>query len=185
MKVEGNDIMKFNIHGKRIEITDSIRSYIESKIGKLDKYFEEPDDITATVVVRISGIQQIVEVTIPIHKIVLRGEERDDDLYAAIDRVSDILERQIRKNKTRMQRRVSKNEFLGFDLSFETEADAEEEQTIVKRKEIEMKPMSEEEAILQMNLIGHEFFVFSNVDTGNVDVLYKRKDGNYGIIETK
>lgn len=185
MKVEGNDIMKFNIHGKRIEITDSIRSYIESKIGKLDKYFEEPDDITATVVVRISGIQQIVEVTIPIHKIVLRGEERDEDLYAAIDRVSDILERQIRKNKTRMQRRVSKNEFLGFDLSFETEADGEEEQTIVKRKEIEMKPMSEEEAILQMNLIGHEFFVFSNVDTGNVDVLYKRKDGNYGIIETK
>lgn len=177
--------MKFNIHGKRIEITDSIRSYIESKIGKLDKYFEEPDDITATVVVRISGIQQIVEVTIPIHKIVLRGEERDEDLYAAIDRVSDILERQIRKNKTRMQRRVSKNEFLGFDLSFETEADGEEEQTIVKRKEIEMKPMSEEEAILQMNLIGHEFFVFSNVDTGNVDVLYKRKDGNYGIIETK
>jgi putative sigma-54 modulation protein len=176
--------MKFNIHGKKVEITDSIKSYIEKKISKLDKYLSNPDDITANVVARISGREQIVEVTIPIQKIVLRCEERHEDLYAAIDKVSDKLERQIRKNKTRMQRRVNKNETIGFDLSFES-AKEEDEQTIVKRKEIEMKPMSEEEAILQMNLIGHEFFVFRNVETGNVDILYARKDGNYGIIETK
>ena len=176
--------MKFNIHGKKVEITDSIKSYIEKKISKLDKYLSNPDDITANVVARISGREQIVEVTIPIQKIVLRCEERHEDLYAAIDKVSDKLERQIRKNKTRMQRRVNKNEKIGFDLSFES-AKEEDEQTIVKRKEIEMKPMSEEEAILQMNLIGHEFFVFRNVETGNVDILYARKDGNYGIIETK
>lgn len=176
--------MKFNIHGKKVEVTDSIKKYIEEKIGKLDKYLSNPENITAKVVVRISGREQIVEVTIPIQKIVLRCEERHDDLYAAIDKVSDKLERQIRKNKTRMQRRVSKNETIGFDLSFEGSKD-EEEQIIVKRKEIEMKPMSEEEAILQMNMIGHDFFVFRNVKTGEVDVLYARKDGNYGIIETK
>ena len=140
--------------------------------------------MTAKVVVRISGREQIVEVTIPIQKIVLRCEERHEDLYAAIDKVSDKLERQIRKNKTRMQKRVNKSDIVGFDLSFE-DSKEEDEHTIVKRKEIEMKPMSEEEAILQMNLIGHEFFVFTNVETGNVDILYMRKDGNYGIIETK
>lgn len=177
--------MKFNIHGKKVEVTDSIHSYIESKLGKLDKYLENPEDITATVVIRIVGVQQIVEVTIPIHKVVLRAEDRHEDLYAAIDTVLDKLERQIRKNKTRMQRRVNKNEIIGFDLSFEMPVEEEEEKTIVKRKEIEMKPMSEEEAILQMNLIGHEFFVFRSIETGEVDVLYKRKDGDYGIIETK
>ena len=115
---------------------------------------------------------------------ILRAEESHSDLYAAIDIVSDKIERQIRKNKTRMNKRTSKGEDLGFDLSFD-EMKEDEESNIVKRKEIEMKPMSEEEAILQMNLIGHEFFVFKNVESGEVDVLYKRKDGNYGIIETK
>ena len=125
-----------------------------------------------------------MEVTIPIQKMILRAEESHSDLYAAIDIVSDKIERQIRKNKTRMNKRTSKGEDLGFDLSFD-EMKEDEESNIVKRKEIEMKPMSEEEAILQMNLIGHEFFVFKNVESGEVDVLYKRKDGNYGIIETK
>ena len=176
--------MKFNIHGKKVEVTKSIKEYIESKIGKLDKYFEDPENITANVVIRISGIEQIVEVTIPIQKIVVRGEERHEDLYAAIDLVVEKLERQIIKNKTRMQKRVSKESILGFDLNFES-APEDEEQTIVKRKQIEMKPMSEEEAVLQMELLGHDFYVFRNMDSGEVDVLYKRKDGNYGIIETK
>ncbi len=176
--------MKFNIHGKKVEVTEPIKKYIEQKIGRLDKYFEDPKNITATVVVRIRGIEQIVEVTIPIQKIILRAEESHDDLYAAIDIVSDKLERQIRKNKTRMNKRSSKGENLGFDLSFE-DLKEEKESSIVKRKQIEMKPMSEEEAILQMNLIGHEFFVFKNMETGDVDVLYRRKDGDYGIIETK
>ncbi len=176
--------MRFNIHGKKVEVTDPIRNYIEEKIGRLDKYFENPNAIEATVVIRIRGIEQIVEVTIPIQKIILRAEESHGDLYAAIDIVSDKLERQIRKNKTRMSKRSSRGEDLGFDLSFE-DSKEDEESVIVKRKQIEMKPMSEEEAILQMNLIGHEFFVFKNVESGEVDILYKRKDGNYGIIETK
>ena len=176
--------MKFNIHGKKVEVTKSIKEYIESKIGKLDKYFEDPENITANVVIRINGIEQIVEVTIPIQRIVVRGEERHEDLYAAIDLVVEKLERQIIKNKTRMQKRVSKESIVGFDLNFES-APEDEEQTIVKRKQIEMKPMSEEEAVLQMELLGHDFYVFRNMDSGEVDVLYKRKDGNYGIIETK
>lgn len=176
--------MKFNIHGKKVEVTEPIKKYVEEKIGRLDKYFENANDITATVVVKIRGIDQIVEVTIPIQKMILRAEESHNDLYAAIDIVSDKIERQIRKNKTRMNKRTSKGEDLGFDLSFEGVKE-EEESVIVKRKQIEMKPMSEEEAILQMNLIGHEFFVFKNAETGEIDILYQRKDGNYGIIETK
>lgn len=175
--------MKFIIHGRKVEVTDSIKNYIEEKIGRLDKYFDHPDDVTATVVVKIRGKEQIVEVTIPLKKVLLRGEESHEDLYAAIDIVSDKIERQIRKNKTRMSRRY-KDEVVELNLNFEEEKE-EDTSTIVKRKQIEMKPMSEEEAILQMNLLGHEFFVFKNIESNEVDVLYRRKDGDYGIIETK
>lgn len=175
--------MKFNIRGNKVEITEPIKKYIEEKIGRLDKYFENPDSLTANVLVRIRGIDQIVEVTIPAKKMILRGEERNKDLYAAIDLVSDKIERQIRKNKTRMQKKATKASMIDFNMNFEAE-ESETEETVVKRKKIEMKPMSEEEAILQMNLIGHEFFVFKDADTGDVCILYKRKDGGYGMIET-
>ena len=175
--------MKFNIRGNKVEITEPIRKYVEEKIGRLDKYFENPDSLTANVLVRIRGIDQIVEVTIPAKKMILRGEERNKDLYAAIDLVSDKIERQIRKNKTRMQKKATKSSMIDFNMNFEAEESGPEE-TVVKRKKIEMKPMSEEEAILQMNLIGHEFFVFKDADTGEVCILYKRKDGGYGMIET-
>lgn len=177
--------MKFNIRGNKVEVTDAIKSYIETKIGKLDKYFENPEEVTANVVIRVRGTEQIVEVTIPARKMILRGEENHKDLYAAIDLVTDKLERQIRKNKTRMHHKHNKVNVMDFIVDFEIEKDEEsEEETIVKRKQIEMKPMSEEEAILQMNLLGHEFFIFNEVNTGSTCVLYKRKDGNYGIIET-
>lgn len=173
-------IMRTNIRGNKVEVTEAIKKYIEEKIGKLDKYFEKPEEIEAKIVIKVRGKEQIVEVTIPIKKIIIRCEENHKDLYAAIDIVTDKLERQIRKNKTRMKRRGNVEE-LGMNLSFDEE---EEERVVVKRKEIEMKPMSEEEAILQMNLIGHEFFVFKNTDTDNIDILYRRKDGDYGIIST-
>ena len=175
--------MKFNIRGNKVEITEPIRKYVEEKIGRLDKYFENPGSLTANVLVRIRGIDQIVEVTIKAKKMILRGEERNKDLYAAIDLVSDKIERQIRKNKTRMQKKATKPSMIDFNMNFEAEEN-EPEETVVKRKKIEMKPMSEEEAILQMNLIGHEFFVFKDADTGEVCILYKRKDGGYGMIET-
>ena len=175
--------MKLNIRGNKMDITPTIKSYIEQKIGRLDKYLEKPDEVTANVVTRIRGKDQIVEVTIPIKKIILRGEEAHNDLYAAIDLVSDKIERQIRKNKTKIKKSGQTDVMGSFDLSFE---DIEEEtKEIVKRKEIEMKPMSEEEAILQMELVDHDFYVFKDTETDRVCVIYKRKDNNYGIIETK
>ena len=177
--------MKFNIHGKKLDVTPAIKSYIEEKIGRLDIYLEDPEGVTANVVIKVRGNEQIVEVTIPIRKIILRGEEVHKDLYASIDKVSDKMERQIRKNKTKLKKQRDVNNYVDFNIDFETEKDDEEEVNIVKRKVIEMKPMSEEEAILQMNMLGHSFFVFKYVDTDSVCVLYLRKDGNYGIIETK
>ena len=176
--------MKMNIRGSKVKITKAINDYIENKIGKLDKYLENPDNITANVVVKLKGKDQTVEVTIPMKKLILRAEDTHNDLYAAIDLVSEKLERQIRKNKTRMKKKVSK-EIIEFKTDFKIEKDEDEKGKIVRRKIVETKPMNEEEAILQMNLLGHDFFVFTNEATNEFNILYKRRDGNYGIIETK
>ena len=175
--------MKFNIHGKKIDVTDSIKSYIEEKIGRLDKYFENPDEITATALIKLRGKDQVVEVTINANKFILRGEESHKDLYASIDKVSDKIERQIRKNKTRLKKKTVKDVSKDFVLDFEEQE--ENDNVIVKRKVIQNKPMSEEEAILQMELLGHEFFAYKNEETSEVNILYKRKDGDYGILEIK
>ena len=176
--------MKMNIRGSKVKITSAINDYIENKIGKLDKYLENPNDITANVVVKVKGKDQTVEVTIPMKKFILRAEDTHNDLYAAIDLVSEKLERQIRKNKTRMKKKVGK-ELLDFNIDFKTEKEEAENGKVVKRKLVETKPMNEEEAILQMNLLGHDFFVFTNDATNQINILYKRKDANYGIIETR
>ena len=174
--------MKLTVRGNKLEVTDSIRNYVEEKLGKLDKYFEEADEINANVLFRIQGKNQIVEVTVPIKKYILRDEEANEDLYASIDLVVEKLEKQIRKNKTRIKERKVKDIPV---INFEAIIEEEPKTTIVKRKSVEMKPMDEEEAVLQMELLGHEFFVFQDIDTDSISVLYKRKDGNYGIIETK
>ena len=176
--------MKYNIRGDKMVVTDAIRDYAEEKLGKLEKYFKD-DEVTANVLTRVRGNSQIVEVTIPTSKFVLRSEEENDDLYAAIDLVSDKLERQIRKNKTRLNRNVKEN-IKEFNFDYVLEDDEEEaKEKIVRRKNIEMKPMDEEEAILEMELLGHSFFVYKDMDTNNTCVLYKRKAGDYGLIETK
>ena len=177
--------MKYNIRGDKLEVTDAINNYVESKLDRLNKYFKE-EDILANVLLRVRGNSQIIEVTIPTDKFILRSEEEDKDLYAAIDLVTDKLERQIRKNKTRLNRQNTDNKYKEFNFDYETTTeDEEQEEIIVKRKNVEMKPMDEEEAILQMNLLGHEFFVYKDMHTDKICVLYKRKDGNYGLIETK
>ncbi len=173
--------MKFNIRGQKLEITEAIRSYAEKKVSKLDKYFDSPEDLNVNIVIKPKGVEQKVEVTISFKKSIIRAEDSNKDLYAALDLVVDKLERQIRKNKTRMKK--SKDSIKMFNLEFEVKADETNETTIVRRKNIEMKPMNEEEAILQMELIGHSFYVFKNIDTGITNVLYKREDGNYGIME--
>jgi len=175
--------MKYNIRGQKIEVTAAIKSYVETKLGKLDKYFEDPESITANVVVGVRGKAQKTEVTIPVKKVILRAEVEHEDLYASIDLVLDKLERQIRKNKTRIKKQT-KN-IKEFTVDYDVPSDETEETVIVKRKTIEMKPMNEEEAILQMSLLDHDFFVFEDEESHTISVLYKRKDGNYGIIETK
>ena len=177
--------MKFIIRGKNLEVTDSIKSYIEEKIGKLDKYFEKPGELTANVIVRVKGKDQIIEVTIPAKKIILRGEESSEDLYASIDLVSDKLERQIKKNKAKMNNMKGKKMVAEFNFDVVDTLEDEKEELIAKRKDLEMKPMSEEEAILQMELLGHDFFIFKNDNIDQISVVYKRKEGNYGIINTK
>ena len=174
--------MKFNVRGDKLVVTDAIKDYIETKIGKLDKYFKE-DSITANVLLKIRGNEQIIEVTIPTDNFILRSEEEHEDMYAAIDLVLDKLERQIRKNKTKLKKKNINNKYKEFNFDFELPTEEEEEvNTIVKRKNVEMKPMDEEEAILEMELLGHAFFVYKDMHSNELCVLYKRKDGNYGVI---
>lgn len=176
--------MKYNIRGEKLEVTPAIKSYIEEKIGKLDKYFDSPEDITANVVIKVRGKEQKMEITIPTQGFTLRSEEEHSDLYAAIDLTVDKLERQIRKNKTKINSKIKKNLIQNFEIEVEDTFD-DEESTLMKRKKIDMKPMDEEEALLQMEMLGHSFFVFKNIETDSICVIYKRKDNNYGIIETK
>ena len=175
--------MKYIIRGDKLAVTKSIKEYIEEKLEKLDKYYENASNIECKVVIRSKNNLQSIEVTIPLNKIILRAEESEKDLYAAIDLVVDKLEGQIRKNKTRLKNKYQKSDIQEIDFSFEE--DEEEELKIVKRKDIDTKPMDEEEAILQMQLLNHDFFVFKNVDEECVSVLYKRKDGKFGIINVK
>lgn len=176
--------MKFNIRGDKLKVTSAINDYVESKIGKLDKYFKD-EEIEANIVVKVRGNKQIIEVTVITDNFILRSEEEHDDLYAAIDLVIDKLERQLRKNKTKLKKQSVNNKYKEFNFEYELDAEEEEEDNkIVKRKTIDTKPMDEEEAILEMELLGHSFFVYKDMDTNSVNVIYKRKDGNYGIIET-
>ena len=176
--------MKFNIRGDKLKVTNAINDYVEAKIGKLDKYFKD-EEIEANIVVKVRGNKQIIEVTVITDNFILRSEEEHDDLYAAIDLVIDKLERQLRKNKTKLKKQNINNKYKEFNFDYELEIDEEEEDNkIVKRKTIDTKPMDEEEAILEMELLGHNFFVYKDMDTDSIKVLYKRKDGNYGIIET-
>lgn len=172
--------MKNNIRGQNIKVTKSIKDYIEEKLKRLDKYFKDPDSIESNVLIRIRGYEQIIEVTIPTENFTIRSEETNNDLYAAIDLVVDKIERQIRKNKTKLNK-VNKEKVREFDLSYEEEE--QDENKIVKRKKIESKPMNEEEAILQMNMLGHDFYIYKDADDNKVKVIYKRKEGNYGLIE--
>ena len=173
--------MKYNIRGNKIKVTTSIKNYITSKLSKMDKYFENPDVIEARVVISIRGKDQKVEATILAPKNNIRVEEVHKDLYAAVDLVIDKMERQFRKYKTKLIDKQRKEE-----VSFELEDYFEENsETIVKYKKVFLKPIDEKEAITQLELLAHSFFIFRNVETNNVCVVYKRNDGGYGLIETE
>ena len=166
--------MELIIHGDKIKVTSAMKSYLEEKLEKLEKYLENSDDVRANVIVKVKGHEQTVEITIPLKSVILRSEETKEDFYAAVDKTIDKLERQIRKNKTRIMSRQNKPSYDFNFSSVDIEEEKTEEKKIVKRKTIEVKPMHEEEAILQMELLGHEFYMFKDADTDKPAVVYKR-----------
>lgn len=172
--------MKFKIVGRNIEVTEALRDAIEKKIGRLEKYFNPESE--AKVTLSVEKTRQIIEVTIPTNGVIVRGEEATADMYSSIDSVVDKIERQIIKHKNKIERRGDYSQSLRFS-AIPSDSDVEDESKIVKTKRFALKPMDAEEAQLQMDLLGHNFFVFRNSDSDDVNVLYKRKDGNYGLIE--
>lgn len=182
--------MNIKIRGDQMLVTESLREYVERKISKLERYFEAPLNSDVQVTLNVIRDLHTVEVTIPLTGMILRAEERSEDMYASIDMVLDKLERQIRKYKTKANRRFRHEGGVRtiFKENFESSADGyydedEDDIELVRTKRFALKPMDVEEAILQMNLLGHNFFVFSNSDTNDVSVVYMRDDGKYGLIE--
>lgn len=180
--------MKYNIRGENIEVTSAIREYVEKKISKLERYFDTPPATDVHVNLSVYNDEQRIEVTIPMTDLLLRGEEQHLDLYAAIDLVVDKLERQIRKYKTKVNRRFrqkggAKHVFAELEKEAREEEEESDEIEIVRTKRFDLKPMDSEEAVLQMDMLGHAFYVFENASSGETNVVYRRKDGRYGLIE--
>lgn len=173
--------MKCKIRGEKIKLTTAINDYIESKLTKLDKYFKD-SEVTANILIKLKGKKQAIEVTIPYDKYTLRAEVEQDDLYASIDLVVDKLEGQIRKTKTKLKKQLKKRDTM-INLDYDLTKEESQESKIIKRKLLIMKPMDEEEAILELELLGHDFFIYKDAKTNGINVIYKRKDGNYGLIE--
>lgn len=184
--------MNFSIRGQQIDVTDALKDYVDKKLSRLEKYFDAPPTSEGFVTLSVVRGLHTVEVTIPLPGVMLRAEDRSDDMYASIDAVVDKLERQIRKHKTKLNRKFRQEGSLktlftdeaaaGLMTSEQTEEDHDDLE-VVRNKRFTFKPMDVEEAILQMNMVGHNFFVFSNIDTQEVSVVYKRNDGKYGLIE--
>lgn len=174
--------MRFDIRGKNIEVTDALKDYVEKRLSKLERFIE--DIKVAQVTLSVEGEDHKVEVTIPLNGVILRGEEKTENMYASIDLVVDKLEKQIDKYKTKMYRRYRG---IGFKKNLVPELEAAgaavEQFNIVRTKRFAMKPMDVEEAVMQMNLVGHSFFVFFNAGTDEVNVVYRRNDGDFGLIE--
>ena len=179
--------MRIQIRGaNNFVVTDAIKSYIEEKVTSVQRFIPENQDLEARVYIKIYDLIQKVEVTIPTKQFILRAEVESDDLYSAIDLVIDKLERQIRRNKTKMNKKVREREgisnyFLSFDDAIEYTQDYEEP---FKAKRVHLKPMDVEEATMQLELLGHDFYVYHDVEVDGVCVVYRRHDGKYGVIET-
>lgn len=173
--------MNINVRGKQFKVTDALKDYVVKRVGKLEKYSDDFIDVQVTL--SVEKARQRVEVTAPLNGFILRGEEETDDMYSSIDLVVDKLERQMEKYRQRIGKKRAKT--IKEEPSFILESDEElfEKDVIVKIKKFPAKPMSVDEAVMQMNLIGHSFFVFTNAETEVMNVVYKRKYGDYGLME--
>lgn len=185
--------MQIAFRSKNIEITPSLKQHIERKVGKIEKYFDKylGDPLSAQVACNVERGRHIVEVTIPVNGMILRGEERSDDMYVSVDRVVDKLEKQIDRYKTRFGRKTRPERGAANGGRQGAVGAAEPDEAaepagageIVKVKRFPLKPTDPEDAVMQMNLLGHNFFVFLNAQTDEVNVVYLRDDGRYGLIE--
>ena len=168
-----------------MEVTPALKDYVEKRVGKVTKYFDQVGEIT--VLLTVSKGRHIVEVTVPVEGgVLLRGEEATMDMYTSIDLVVEKLERQIHKHKTKLQRRFRggfKADMVAEGAGPSARADTAEDYSIVKTKRFAVKPMDVQDAIMQMNMVNHDFFVFRDAETEEVSVVYRRTDGNYGLIQ--
>ena len=178
-------MLKFNIRGENVEVTESIRDYVIKRISKLEKFFEDNVEANAHVNLKVYPNKTFkVEVTIPLPYLTLRAEETSSDMYGSIDLVTDKLERQIRKYKTKVNRKSREKGYKNMDFVPDVEDEpVSDDLKIVRTKQISLKPMDPEEAVLQMDMLGHDFFVFEDAETTGTSVVYRRKDGRYGLIE--
>ncbi len=171
--------MRITITGKNLEVTDGMREAVEERLNKLDRYFTA--DTPADVTLSVEKDRKKIEVTIPIKGNIIRSEQVSSDMYVSIDLVEEVIERQLKKYKNKIIDK--KHGSASFKQEFIEKEFEDEEVDIIRTKHFEVKPMYPEDACIQMELLGHSFFVFMNADTDLVSVVYKRKDGSYGMIE--
>jgi putative sigma-54 modulation protein len=172
--------MKYIISGKNIEVTDGLRSAVYEKLDRLEKYFNEDTEVLVTF--SVEKDRQKMEVTIPIKGNIIRAEQVSDDMYVSIDLVTEVIERQISRHKKKLVDKAQSASY--FQKSFiEEDIPDDDEISIIRTKRFAVKPMDPEEACVQMDLLGHNFFVFRNSQTEEVNVVYKRKGNTYGLIE--
>ncbi|HUX46846.1 MAG TPA: ribosome-associated translation inhibitor RaiA [Desulfosporosinus sp.] len=173
--------MNIIIRGKHIELTDALKEYVTKRVGKLAKYSDEFMDVQVTLLVERD--RHRVEVTAPLHGMILRGEEETEDMYSSIDMVVEKLERQIDKYRTRINKRMRSKVLKDHEVKQPVGVNVEPREEVVRNKKFPAKPMSVEEAIMQMNLIGHNFFVFTNAESQEMNVVYLRNNGDYGLLQ--
>ncbi len=174
--------MKITYTARKVNLRDNFKERVEKKLLKFEKLFSE--DAAVNVVVTLEKNRQTVEITIRDHSMVYRAESTMEEMNDALDKVTDILMRQIRKNKTRLEKRIRQGSIDDFVMQTpEIDEVEEEEYNVVRKKQVLIKPISVDEAILEMNMVNHDFFMFINAETDEVNVVYKRADGNYGVLE--
>jgi putative sigma-54 modulation protein len=179
-KKKGVGIMNYIISGKNIEVTEALKSAVQDKLSKLEKYFAEDTD--AQVTFSVEKDRQKIEVTIPMKGHIIRAEQVSDDMYVSIDLVLEVIERQVTRHRKKLIDKAQNAAYLN-DAFIDGEAEDDEDIKIVRSKKFEVKPMYPEDACIQMDLLGHNFFVFVNAETDEVNVVYKRKGNTYGLIE--
>jgi len=173
--------MKFIIIGKNIDVTEGLREAVEGKLGKLERYFTPDTEIHVTL--SIQRERQKIEVTIPVKGDIIRSEQESNDMYVSIDLVEEVIERQLRKYKNKLIARHQEGGNFKHEFYESEDISDEGDIKIVRTKKFGFKPMYPEDACVQMELLGHDFYVFCNAETDEVNVVYRRKNGSFGLIE--